>query len=59
MKDHESRADLGKFGSKYQSSYDVFPSGQTMETIVTYGLWGGGDNNVWSNLMNVVKGAVM
>ena len=35
-------------------SYEVSPSGQTMETIVTFGLWGA--NNVWSNLVNGLKG---
>ena len=37
VKDRELRADLGKFGSKYQS-FEVFLPGQNMEAIVTLGL---------------------
>ena len=39
-------------------SYEVFPSGQIMETIVTFGFGGGGASNVWLNLMNGLKGTV-
>ena len=38
-------------------SYEVFPSGQTLKTIQTF--WTLGANNVWSNLMNDLKGTVM